>query len=113
VSHLSERRWHEGQRYKEERREKGSGVATGSGIMGVAGELDDRWPGGASGWAGGKSGHHFVKSEESPWAARLGGMGDAPGNARGAVARAKAYATVHGKCHREDTAGGAEPGDSP
>jgi hypothetical protein len=36
--------------------------------------------------------------------------GNAPGNARGAVAR---RATVHGKCHRENTASVAYPGDSP
>ena len=33
-------------------------------------------------------------------------MGDAPGNARGAAARV----AVHGKCHREDTAGELEHG---
>jgi hypothetical protein len=40
-----------------------------------------------------------------PWV-----KGNAPGNARGAVAR---RATVHGECHREDTASVAYPGDSP
>jgi hypothetical protein len=39
-----------------------------------------------------------------PWV-----KGNAPGNARGAAAR---RATVHGKCHREDTASVAYPGDS-
>jgi hypothetical protein len=32
-------------------------------IMRAAGELDDRWPGCASGRAGGKSGHHFARAE--------------------------------------------------
>jgi len=45
-----------------------------------------------------------------PASADLRVKGDAPGNARGAVAR---RATVHGKCHREDTASVAYPGDSP
>jgi len=39
----------------------------------LAGELDDRWLGCASNWAGGKSGHHSAQAEK----------GNAPGNARG------------------------------
>jgi len=34
-------------------------------ILGMAGELDDRWPSCASDWAGGKSGHHFVSESGS------------------------------------------------
>jgi hypothetical protein len=45
-----------------------------------------------------------------PASAGLRVKGDAPGNARGAVAR---RTTVHGKCHRENTASVAYPGDSP
>src|ERR1700692_3591705 len=44
------------------------------------------------------------------------GKGNAPGSARGLVQRAGlkpgAYMS-HGQCHREYTAGGATPGDSP
>jgi hypothetical protein len=90
-------------------------------IIEMADELDDRWLGCASGWAGGKSGHHLempgvrfgtTRAEATlrPASADLRVKGDAPGNARGAVAR---RATVHGKCHREDTASVAYPGDSP
>jgi len=42
--------------------------------------------------------------------------GNAPGNARGLVQRAGLKPGTymsHGQCHREYTAGGATPGDSP
>ena len=36
------------------------------GIIGTAGELDDRWPGNAQAhWAGGKSGHHSARAENT------------------------------------------------
>jgi hypothetical protein len=34
-------------------------------IIKLAGELDDRWLGCASGWAGGKSGHPFARAKET------------------------------------------------
>ncbi len=55
--------------------------------MGLAGELDDRWLGCASGWAGGKSGHPFARAKETPGPQGLRVKGNAPGNARGTVAQ--------------------------
>jgi hypothetical protein len=86
----------------------------------LAGELDDRWPSCASGWAGGKSGHRI----------RASGVGNAPGNARGLATQVSpqdeisrfgvwrrvspgAVRLSYGQCHREYTASNVQPGDSP
>jgi hypothetical protein len=67
----------------------------------LAGEPGDRW-----------LGHRKMAGrEESPDTVVVGSQepvtkwGNAPGNARGAVVQTSVCATVHGKCHREYTAG--------
>jgi hypothetical protein len=68
--------------------------------MELAGELDDRWPGTRK-----REGR-----EESPdTTLREQRMGNAPGNARGRGWERPR----HGKCHRDNTASDAQPGDSP
>jgi len=72
----------------------------------VAGELDDRWLRDEE--SGLKPGTTRARREESPdTALRQQGMGNAPGNARGAMigSRRKVIAVAaHGKCHRKQTA---------
>jgi hypothetical protein len=74
--------------------------------MGPAGELDDRWlrekaglkPSAATGRE--ESPDTTLRQQRNALSASSKRMGNAPGNARGAVAQ-MFCAAVHGKCHRK------------